>query len=40
VDLHHRTANHLGVTVEHELGERSCEWVSHLPSGEPQGSAS
>jgi len=40
VDLHHRTANHLGVTVEHELGERSCEWVSHVPSGDPEGPAS
>jgi hypothetical protein len=32
VDLHHRTAAQLGLSVENTLGERSCRWVSHLPS--------
>ncbi|WP_330256494.1 hypothetical protein OG874_19180 [Nocardia sp. NBC_00565] len=32
VDMHHRTADHLGIAVEHELGERSCRWVTHVPA--------
>lgn len=31
VDLHYRTAAHLGVTVRNELGERSCRWVAEVP---------
>ncbi len=31
VDLHHRTAAQLGLSVENELGNRGCRWVSHLP---------
>ncbi len=31
VDLHHRTAAQLGLSVENVLGERSCRWVSHIP---------
>ena len=34
VDLHHRTAAELGLHVENELFERSCRWVSHLPTDE------
>jgi len=34
VDLHYRTAARLGVTVHNELGERSCRWVSYLPTGD------
>lgn len=32
VDLHYRTAARLGLTVHNELGERSCRWVSTLPT--------
>lgn len=32
VDLHYRTAAELGVTVENELGERSCRWIAHIPA--------
>ncbi|MCO6010102.1 hypothetical protein NE236_34560 [Actinoallomurus purpureus] len=38
VDLHHRTADQLGVRVEHELGERSCQWVAYIPAGEEESS--
>lgn len=31
VDLHHRTAAQLGLSVENELRDRGCTWVSHLP---------
>ncbi|MGW1108980.1 hypothetical protein [Streptomyces sp. NPDC002540] len=31
VDLHHRTAAHLDLSVENELGERSCRWTAYLP---------
>jgi hypothetical protein len=34
VDLHYRTAAELGVTVENELGERSCRWIVHVPADE------
>jgi AhpD family alkylhydroperoxidase len=34
VDLHYRTAAHLGVTVHNELGERGCRWVSYIPVGD------
>ena len=35
VDLHRRTADKLGVTVAHELGERSCHWTVQVPEAGP-----
>lgn len=31
VDLHHRTAAHLGVPVSNTLGHRSCHWETRVP---------
>ena len=35
VDLRYRTAERLGLAVDHELGERSCSW--HVTVPEPTG---
>lgn len=32
VDLHRRQAANLDMVVQHELGERSCQWVCHRPN--------
>ncbi|MFC5186896.1 phenylacetate--CoA ligase family protein [Actinomadura harenae] len=38
VDLHHRTAAELGISVRNELGERNCRWVTDVPvTGAPTG---